>query len=402
MVTQSTERRGRGRPSQLDQLDGPKFRRIKLALADGVTQRDASRHFGVDIRNVSRIAKAASLDELRRALGEALKENVGGITQVSGLGLVTAGDALSKTGNTLDWVPDGTTLEVAADQARVKDGGISTAKLANGAVDKQKASVNAPATSLSASTPNAISSTGANTLAASDHTHAIITGAPTQSIKSDAATPATGFNAAMVRTDAQWVAQTAAASDIGTANTQGSSQSLARADHGHKIGAGAINASGMFAAGVVDGAALADGSVDENKLATGAVDSAHLGPALAVDTGVVGVPSVFRVPFAAGGGGAPDDVTILAAAGFAFYVLDAQVLISTAVGGATAQLRDAAAGAGNALSDAFDAASTGRKRDTGAGTSNATPIVAQGSPLVLRRSDNGIAGEAIVTIVRES
>lgn len=52
-------------------------------------------------------------------------------TQFSGAGQITAGNALSKTGNQLDWVPDGTTLEVSSDQGRVKDAGITNAKLAN-------------------------------------------------------------------------------------------------------------------------------------------------------------------------------------------------------------------------------------------------------------------------------
>lgn len=52
-------------------------------------------------------------------------------TQVSGAGQIVAGNALTKTGNQLDWAPDGTTLEVASDQGRVKDAGISNAKLAN-------------------------------------------------------------------------------------------------------------------------------------------------------------------------------------------------------------------------------------------------------------------------------
>lgn len=51
-------------------------------------------------------------------------------TQVSGAGQIIAGNALTKTGNQLDWVPDGATLEVSSDQGRVKDAGITNAKLA--------------------------------------------------------------------------------------------------------------------------------------------------------------------------------------------------------------------------------------------------------------------------------
>ncbi len=61
----------------------------------------------------------------------------------SGLGLVTAGDALSKSGDTMNWVPDGTTLEVSADQGRIKDLGVSTEKLAAAAVTTAKIAANA-------------------------------------------------------------------------------------------------------------------------------------------------------------------------------------------------------------------------------------------------------------------
>lgn len=50
-------------------------------------------------------------------------------TQVSGAGQIVAGNALTKTGNQLDWVPDGATLEVASDQGRVKDKGVTYAKI---------------------------------------------------------------------------------------------------------------------------------------------------------------------------------------------------------------------------------------------------------------------------------
>lgn len=52
-------------------------------------------------------------------------------TQISGAGQITAGNALTKAGNQIDWVPDGVTLEVASDQGRIKDGGVSYAKIQN-------------------------------------------------------------------------------------------------------------------------------------------------------------------------------------------------------------------------------------------------------------------------------
>ncbi len=56
-------------------------------------------------------------------------------TQFSGAGSFVDGNALARTGNQLDWVPDGSTLEVASDQARIKDAGVTAAKLATSAVD---------------------------------------------------------------------------------------------------------------------------------------------------------------------------------------------------------------------------------------------------------------------------
>ena len=52
-------------------------------------------------------------------------------TQFTGLGQVTAGAALTKTGNTLDVNVDGTTIEVSGDALRVKDLGITYAKIQN-------------------------------------------------------------------------------------------------------------------------------------------------------------------------------------------------------------------------------------------------------------------------------
>ena len=51
--------------------------------------------------------------------------------QFSGAGQITAGDALSKTGNTLDVEVDNSTIVVVADALQVKDSGITLSKLAN-------------------------------------------------------------------------------------------------------------------------------------------------------------------------------------------------------------------------------------------------------------------------------
>lgn len=70
---------------------------------------------------------------------------------------------------------------------------------------------------------------------------------------------------------------------IGTAAAAGSSTAAARSDHVHRIGAGAIDASALFAPEVIVGAALVDGAIDDPRLfAAGVIDSA------AIDAGAVG------------------------------------------------------------------------------------------------------------------
>ena len=81
---------------------------------------------------------------------------------------------------------------------------------------------------------------------------------------------------------------------------------------------------------------------------------------------------------------------------FAFRIVDAYVLISTAIALSTVQLRDTSGGGGAALSSALTSATAGtiRNNDT------ATPTVASGGSVFLRRSDRGVAGEVIVVAVR--
>jgi hypothetical protein len=57
-------------------------------------------------------------------------------TQFSGAGEITAGAALTKTANTLDVAVDGTGIEVNADALRLKDAGVTLAKMANLAQDQ--------------------------------------------------------------------------------------------------------------------------------------------------------------------------------------------------------------------------------------------------------------------------
>lgn len=58
-------------------------------------------------------------------------------TQFSGAGQITAGAALTKSGNTLDVAVDGSTIEISSDALRIKDDGVTYAKIQNvSATDK--------------------------------------------------------------------------------------------------------------------------------------------------------------------------------------------------------------------------------------------------------------------------
>lgn len=128
----------------------------------------------------------------------------------------------------------------------------------------------------------------------------------------------------------------------------------------------------------------------------GSVTSAKLAPSAAGEA----VPFVLRKAIAAGATGAADDVAIIAEADGNMRIVDVQFRVT---GGndtnRTATLYDAiggAGGAGNALSDAFDCATTGRKEQAGA-----SATIADGDALYLNRSHDAIAGELILTLVRE-
>ena len=104
------------------------------------------------------------------------------------------------------------------------------------------------------------------------------------------------------------------------------------------------------------------------------------------------------------GVGAADDLTLFAANfPFAARLVDAQLLVSTAVAGATAQVRTLAGGLGSAYTDAFSAAATGRVRDAGAAIVGVAPTLAKNDSLFLRRAVSAVtAGMLILTFARLS
>lgn len=131
--------------------------------------------------------------------------------------------------------------------------------------------------------------------------------------------------------------------------------------------------------------ALTAGAVTSPKLA--APDADGLAPQMTI-----------RKLFAAAGPGVADDVVIYSAnAPFGFRVVDVKVLISTPIAAATVTARNGLAGGGSALSDDLAAATVGTRRDL---LLTATETVPINGTLVLRRSDNGVAGEVIVTIAK--
>lgn len=114
----------------------------------------------------------------------------------------------------------------------------------------------------------------------------------------------------------------------------------------------------------------------------------------------IGALFAVRVAYVAAAAGTADDVTVYNAnSPFAFRILKAFFVTSTAIGGSTVQVRSASGGGGSALSDVFSSATTGENTST-AGTITATATVAANGSVFVRRSDRGVAGEVILLCVR--
>jgi hypothetical protein len=81
------------------------------------------------------------------------------VVQFSGAGQISAGDALTKTGNTLDVAVDDTTIEISGDALQVKASGIGANQLASNAVETAKIADNAVTAGKLATTLDLSSST---------------------------------------------------------------------------------------------------------------------------------------------------------------------------------------------------------------------------------------------------
>jgi len=112
---------------------------------------------------------------------------------------------------------------------------------------------------------------------------------------------------------------------------------------------------------------------------------------------------IIRTAFAAGAGGAADDITVYAVntLPFKFRVIDAWALVGTAVAASTLAVRTAAAGAGTLLAS-IGSAATGRNGLAVSVTATAVATPGASAGLFVRRSDNGVAGEVYVLARIES
>lgn len=137
-------------------------------------------------------------------------------------------------------------------------------------------------------------------------------------------------------------------------------------------------------------------------LVPGSVTAAAIAPVAA--SAVDAAPVVFYKALPSGGAaGTADDVTIYAVNTLPYKVriLGAQANISTAVAGATLQVRSAAGGGGTLASGPIDAATTGVHYASGP---NASVVLTPGAivGLFVRRSDRSVVGEIVITARREA
>jgi len=140
---------------------------------------------------------------------------------------------------------------------------------------------------------------------------------------------------------------------------------------------------------------LAPGGPSLRALAGAPVTATRLAGAQADHTFV---PVCIRLPLTAATPGSPDDVPIFDGnAPYPFTVLDSFWVTSTAIGGATVQIRSASGGGGSAGSSPMSAASASLKaRDT----DTDMLAVAEGGSLFLRRSNAGVAGTLVVYLMK--
>ena len=139
-------------------------------------------------------------------------------TQFSGAGSYTAGDGLDLVGNQFNVNP-GTGLKITGGPG---SGGTLVPDFGVAGQIQPVAPTNAAAAGATGKPADA------------GHVHTLPTAASTTPIQSDASGTTTGTANTVLRSDALLVAATAAPVGLANANTQGTSTSLARADHAHQ------------------------------------------------------------------------------------------------------------------------------------------------------------------------
>jgi hypothetical protein len=114
-----------------------------------------------------------------------------------------------------------------------------------------------------------------------------------------------------------------------------------------------------------------------------------------VPTGL-GIGLSHKAHYDIGGGVGADDATLIASMPWPARILNVELITSTAVGASTVTLRDALAGAGNALSDALSSGAVARVSDA------QVPLVtvAAGSLVTARMSDSAIVAEVVIEFER--
>lgn len=167
----------------------------------------------------------------------------------------------------------------------------------------------------------------------------------------------------------------------------GVSNLAARVDHKHDVSTGTPTGATGPAMTASEGSASSLARSDHNH------------PFAVPDAKGMSLPIVMRFPIVAGIGGAADDVAIYTAdSPFNMRILDVFAIVATSPGvGSSVTLRDTVGGGGVALSDALSVAATGVSRNAAI---TASPVLASGSSLVVRRSDNTMAGEIVILAQR--
>lgn len=133
----------------------------------------------------------------------------------------------------------------------------------------------------------------------------------------------------------------------------------------------------------------------------GTVAPAHVAAAAVLPgvgaVGVAGVPVVVYAPIVAGITGAADDVVVVESLPYACRIVNVSAVVTTiGAGGDTWTLRDAAAGAGAALSDAISVAVAGVVQW---GVTALPAALAAGDDIFVRRTDDTTDGALVITLL---